>query len=113
MSSYLLCVKPWLTLHGGFEVTPHQVKPHARAGVPSHSKFQLSDLHSSHDSTVRRVLAPQVEARAEGSVDKNVYWQYLSAWSPFFIIPIGMLAAGIIERSLQVRMVSVLRTSSL
>ncbi len=46
---------------------------------------------------------PQVEARAEGSVDKNVYWQYLSAWSPYFIIPIGMLAAGVIERSLQVR----------
>ena len=45
----------------------------------------------------------QVEARAEGSVDKNVYWQYLSAWSPFFIIPVGMLAAGVIERSLQVR----------
>ena len=51
-----------------------------------------------------------MEARAEGSVDKNVYWQYLSAWSPYFIIPIGMLAAGVIERSLQVRLFDYQRT---
>ena len=44
----------------------------------------------------------QREARAEGSVDKNVYWQYLTAWSPYFVVPIVMLAAATVERSLQV-----------
>ena len=31
-----------------------------------------------------------------------MYLQYLSAWSPFFVIPVGMLAAAVVERSLQV-----------
>ena len=58
--------------------------------------------HIGQCSQAKRDPAPQVEARAEGSVDKNVYWQYLSAWSPFFVVPIVMLAAATAERSLQV-----------
>ncbi len=50
----------------------------------------------------------QREARAEGSVDKNVYWQYLTAWSPFFAVPLAMLAAAVVERCLQVMHLSAL-----
>jgi hypothetical protein len=41
-------------------------------------------------------------------VDKNVYWQYLTAWSPFFAVPLAMLAAAVVERCLQVMHLSAL-----
>ena len=61
----------------------------------------MDPLHP-HFTPLLLACRVQKEARAEGSVDKNVYWQYLAAWSPYFIIPVGMIAAGVMERSLQV-----------
>ncbi len=45
----------------------------------------------------------QAETRAEGHVQAQVYLRYLAAWSPMYVIPLGMLASGAVERILAVR----------
>ena len=33
-----------------------------------------------------------------------MYLRYLAAWSPMYIIPLGMLASGVVERIFAVRL---------
>ena len=76
-------------------------RAHLSFGVSNDYDLPVVDRNSKLE---QRADPAQREARAEGSVDKNVYWQYLTAWSPYFVVPIVMLAAATTERSLQVRM---------
>ena len=36
-----------------------------------------------------------------GRVGIHVYSRYLAAWSPTYLLPVGMLASGVVERTLQ------------
>jgi len=36
-------------------------------------------------------------------VHAEIYLRYLAAWSPMYVIPLGMLASGAVERMLAVR----------
>ncbi len=44
----------------------------------------------------------RAEERAVGRVDRRLYRTYLSAWGPFFAIPLFMLFLATTERGLQV-----------
>ena len=44
----------------------------------------------------------RAEERAVGRVDRRLYRTYLSAWGPFFAIPLLMVAMATTERGLQV-----------
>ncbi len=79
---------------------------------------QRSDLH--HTCYGARVLAAmkqqmavqetnkeagvlvKAEERAKGRVDRRLYRTYLSAWGPFFAIPLLMVVLATSERGLQV-----------
>lgn len=43
----------------------------------------------------------QAEDRAEGRVNKTVYKQYIAAWGPHFLLPLGMVAGATLEYGLQ------------
>lgn len=40
-----------------------------------------------------------------GRVKRTIYRTYLSAWGPFFLVPISMFSIALVERALQVRIV--------
>jgi len=44
----------------------------------------------------------KAEERAKGRVDRRLYRTYLSAWGPFFAIPLLMVVLATSERGLQV-----------
>lgn len=44
----------------------------------------------------------KAEERAKGRVDRRLYKTYLSAWGPFFAIPVLMVGMAMTERGLQV-----------
>ena len=44
----------------------------------------------------------KAEERAKGRVDRRLYRTYLSAWGPFFAIPVLMVVLAMSERGLQV-----------
>eukprot|EP00198_Chlamydomonas_reinhardtii_P014120 XP_001703457.1 ABC transporter, multidrug resistance associated protein [Chlamydomonas reinhardtii] len=44
----------------------------------------------------------KVEERAKGRVERSVYSAYLSAWSPYYILPIAVVFFSLSERGLQV-----------
>ncbi|KAG2442750.1 hypothetical protein HXX76_002831 [Chlamydomonas incerta] len=44
----------------------------------------------------------KVEERAKGRVERTVYSAYLSAWSPYYILPIAVVFFSLSERGLQV-----------
>ena len=54
----------------------------------------------------------QAETRAEGHVELHVYLRYLAAWSPMYVIPLGMLASGVVERAFAVRVPCTVRCCS-
>ena len=45
----------------------------------------------------------KAEGRAVGRVKRTIYKTYLSAWGPFFLVPISMVSIALVERTLQVR----------
>ena len=45
----------------------------------------------------------KAEGRAVGRVKRTIYKTYLSAWGPFFLVPISMFSIALVERALQVR----------
>lgn len=47
------------------------------------------------------------EGRAVGRVDRGMYRAYLSAWGPFFVLPLVMIGLAMSERGMQVGLHSV------
>ena len=69
----------------------------------SAKRLSLGSRKPSHAALPQDGQLIRAEGRAVGRVKRTIYKTYLSAWGPFFLVPISMFSIALVERALQVR----------